>query len=116
MAINGLLPPSVKIKVLNGAILYDLGECLLVVGSVMGVSYVTWQWVQFSRYFAILSLSLMASIFLLGSGLSIFIFGILGYDPFLLKHIPLEIPFLVLGAGLLLISLIIYWKTVKGKE
>jgi hypothetical protein len=30
-------PPSVTIKVLNGAILYDLGECLLVVGSVMGV-------------------------------------------------------------------------------
>jgi len=36
--------------------------------------------------------------------------------PFLLKHIPLEIPFIIIGAGLLLISLIIYWKKVKGKE
>jgi len=53
---------------------------MLVSGRFGNGGYVTWQWVQFSRYFAILSLSLMASISLLGSGLSMFIFEILGYD------------------------------------
>lgn len=108
-------PPSVTIKVLNGAILYDLGECLLVVGSVMGVMWLG----NGCNFLAILlfwaSHWWQAYPYWVADFLCSYLkFWVM--IPFLLKHIPLEIPFIIIGAGLLLISLIIYWKKVKGKE
>ena len=116
-AVEDLLPPTVAGKVLTGTFLYYLGEFLLVIGSIIGASYVTWHWVQFSRNAGLLSLSFISSTSLLGSGIIIVILEFLGLHPSFwdFDWVFLGMLFLALGTAFALISLVIYVKRVRGK-
>jgi len=118
LAVLGLYPPEETRDILNGAVLYDLGAFLLVIGSIMGASYVTWHWVQFSKNTGLLSLSLISSTSLLGSGIIMVVLEFGGLHPSYwdFDWVFLGILFVTLGAIFFILSLILCVMREAGKR